>query len=336
MERVLKNDPAFRNVFDVGESGFWEVCRETFLWQYRHHGLYHRYCSLLKIDPYAVERPEDIPFLPIGFFKTHLVGMGNDSSPLLFRSSGTTAEIRSRHHVLHPEWYEESFRRTFRLFYGDPGKYRILCLVPDYRHKPESSLAFMCNRLIGDSGHPESGFYLQDFGSLHRVLQDLEQKGLQALLLGVTYALLDFAEQYPVPLRNTLVMETGGMKGRREEITRKAAHEALKKAFGCTHIHSEYGMTELLSQAYSSSDGIFRCPPWMKMLIRDETDPLCLREPKNHPVRGAVNIIDLANRFSCPFIATDDAGILYPDGSFEITGRLDHSDIRGCSLMSLE
>lgn len=290
----------------------------------------------MKMDPNAVKRPSEIPFLPISFFKSQLVGLGNDSSPLVFRSSGTTGEVRSRHAVLHPEWYEESFGRTFRLFYGHPEKFRVLCLVPDYRQKPESSLAYMCKSLIEESRHPESGFYMDDFGRLHRILQDLEQKGLPALLLGVTYALLDFAEQYPARLENTIVMETGGMKGRRKEITRKAAHEILKKAFGCTRIHSEYGMTELLSQAYSTSDGIFRCPPWMKVLVRDETDPFCFPEPKKHPVRGAVNIIDLANRFSCPFIATDDAGILYPDGSFEITGRLDNSDIRGCSLMSLE
>lgn len=334
MNSEAKKDPAFQKIFSSGEAHFDELCMESFLFQYRHHPLYQRYCSLMQVRPEQVSRPEQIPFLPISFFKTHTVCLGEIPASPIFESSGTTGETRSRHAIPHPEWYRESYSRGFRLFYGNPSDYRILCLVPEYRTKPESSLACMCAGLIEQSGHPESGFYLNDQQRLQQTLVELEQKQLPVILIGITYALVEFAERFPVPLKSTIVMETGGMKGRRKELTRPEVHNLLEEAFARTTIHSEYGMTELLSQAYSRSGGIFNSPPWMRILIREETDPRNITYKAKVPVRGAVNIIDLANRFSCPFIATDDAGILHPDGSFEILGRMDNADIRGCSLMS--
>lgn len=334
MNSEVKNDLDFRNIFNAEDAHFDDLCMESFLFQYRHHPLYQRYCSLMQVGPEQVSRPEQIPFLPISFFKTHTVGLAGIPASMLFESSGTTGETRSRHAIPHPQWYRESYSRGFRLFYGNPADYRFLCLVPEYSTKPESSLACMCAGLIEQSGHPESGFYLNDPQRLQQTLSELELKQQPAILVGITYALLEFAERFPVPLKNTIVMETGGMKGRRKELTRPVVHRLLQEAFNCTFIHSEYGMTELLSQAYSRSGGLFRTTPWMKILIREETDPRNITYRTQVPVRGAVNIIDLANRFSCPFIATDDAGILHPDGSFEILGRIDHADIRGCSLMS--
>lgn len=269
---------------------------------------------------------------------------------IIFESSGTTASEPSRHLVKDPGIYETSFLESFELFYGPVDQYCILGLLPSYLERSHSSLVYMVNRLIHESGHPESGFYLQEFEKLRSVLEELEKKAQPAILFGVSFALLDFAQGNPIPLKHTIIIETGGMKGRRKEMIREELHQVLKEKFSLNTIHSEYGMTELLSQAYSSGNGIFHCPPWMRVCIRDEDDPLRVHGPwsivhspnstvfsqqssVNSQQSGLINIIDLANIYSCSFISTDDAGKLYPDGSFEVLGRADNSDLRGCSIM---
>jgi hypothetical protein len=248
----------------------------------------------------------------------------------VFSSSTTTSGIPSRHFVKDISIYETSFRRGFEYFYGDIKEYCILALLPSYLEREGSSLVYMADVLIRDSKNPNSGFYIHEYEKLAATLKELEQKGQKTLLLGVTYALLKLAEEYPMLLKNTIIMETGGMKGKREELPKNEVHSILQKAFGLNSIHSEYGMTELLSQAYSVGQGIFRCPPWMRLLARDLNDPFNIGTVGS----GAINIIDLANINSCSFIATDDMGLLHKDANFEITGRVDYSDIRGCNLMA--
>lgn len=249
----------------------------------------------------------------------------------VFESSGTTQTLQSRHYVKSLALYEDAFFNGFELQFGNPQNYCILGLLPSYLERSNSSLVYMVKRLMDKSAHPANGFYLHNFETLANTLKELEQKQQPTLLFGVTFALLDFAEQFQIPLRSTIILETGGMKGRREELTREEVHLQLKKSFGLQAIHSEYGMTELLSQAYSTGEGIFRCPPWMKVLVRDEDDPLHVSKKG----KGAINIIDLANIYSSCFIATDDVGEVFEDGSFRILGRMDNSDIRGCSLLAL-
>jgi len=237
--------------------------------------------------------------------------------------------ISSRHLVKDLSLYRESFTRGFELFYGSASEYCIIGLLPSYLERENSSLVLMADDLIRQSGHPQSGFYLNEFDKLAALLRELESREQKTLLIGVSFALLDFAEQYPIPLKHTIIMETGGMKGRRKELIRQELHAILQQSFSLSAIHSEYGMTELLSQAYSKGEGIYHCPPWMKILLRDDEDPLRVITSGS----GVVNVIDLANIHSCSFIATDDAGKVYPDGSFEILGRVDGSDMRGCSLL---
>jgi hypothetical protein len=274
--------------------------------------------------------------LPISFFKTHSITTTAFTPAAIFESSGTTQTINSKHLIKDIGLYETSFTNCFKLFYGQPEEWCIIALLPSYLERNNSSLVLMADKLIQQSKHPQSGFYLQDTEALHETLVSLENKQQKTLLIGVTFALLDFAEKYSLPLHYTTIMETGGMKGRRKEMTRQEVHSALCKSFQLQNIHSEYGMTELLSQAYSKGDGIFNCPPWMKILIRDEDDPLTVHtSTQNKIVSGAINIIDLANIYSCSFIATEDAGKLFADDSFEVLGRLDNSDISGCSLLVL-
>ncbi len=273
--------------------------------------------------------PAAIPALPISFFKTHTVTSTDFTPERIFESSGTTGSINSRHLVKEGAVYRRSFQQAFRLFYGDEKDWCILGLLPSYLERQNSSLVMMVDELIRSSGHPDGGFYLTDWEKLSVTLQKLEKQQQKTLLIGVTFGLLDFAEAYPQQLQHTVVMETGGMKGRRKELTRAEVHDLLMKGLGVTAVHSEYGMTELLSQAYSNGRGRFYCPPWMKVLVRDEEDPLAVRESGT----GLLQVIDLANLYSCSFIATEDVGMVYPDGSFEVWGRLDNSDIRGCSLL---
>jgi phenylacetate-coenzyme A ligase PaaK-like adenylate-forming protein len=312
------------------DEQFRELALEVFRLQAEGNPVYKTYLKHLGIPPVNVSILEDIPFLPVELFKNHRVVTGNRDHEVLFESSGTTGEDTSKHYICDLEIYRRSFTSTFRLFYGDPSRYCILALLPSYLERKHSSLVYMAHELISLSGHPGSGFYLNEYKGLIRQLETLENEGQPTLLLGVSFALLDLAENFPLGLNHTIVMETGGMKGRREEITREELHERLCLGFKVGSIHSEYGMTELLSQAYSKKDGVFQTPPWMKVLIRDPYDPLRM-VPLDRS--GGINIIDLTNLHSCSFIATQDIGKPTSDGGFEVLGRFDNSDIRGCNLM---
>lgn len=317
---------------------------EVFQYQAAVNPVYREFIRGIGVDPPKVEELEQIPFLPVEFFSTHKVLCEGREPLVTFESSGTTGVDSSRHYVSDPELYRESFIPGFTGFYGDPHKYCILALLPSYLEREGSSLVYMMDHLIAMSGHPESGFYLDQLEELAHILDRRNRDGHPTLLLGVSFALMDLAEKFPVALgEHIIVMETGGMKGRRKELVRSELHGLLCAAFGKRSIHSEYGMTELLSQAYSTGNGLFRCPPWMKVLIRDPNDPLAILTPVPSPagtspfskgtVSGGINIIDLANLYSCSFIATGDLGVLYPEGSFEVRGRFDHADVRGCNLM---
>jgi phenylacetate-coenzyme A ligase PaaK-like adenylate-forming protein len=313
----------------VSASDFTPRALEIFQFQYAQNPLYRDFADALGVRPGSVARIEDIPFLPVGFFKTHEVRTGEFSSEVVFQSSGTTGAITSRHFVKDAGLYRQSFLTGFERFYGRIDDWCIIGLLPAYLERSDSSLVFMVNELISCSGHPDGGFYLNEYEALYGLLRRLEAAGQKTLLIGVTFALLDFAEQYSLRLEHTVVVETGGMKGRRREITREELHAVLRRRLGVKAVHAEYGMTELLSQAWSFGEGLFRCPGWMKVLVRNEDDPLEVQTRGE----GLINVIDLANVWSCAFIATDDVGILQSDGGFTVAGRLDHSDVRGCSLL---
>ncbi|HEX7903014.1 MAG TPA: acyl transferase [Chitinophagaceae bacterium] len=323
-------------IFNVKETDFEDLALEIFQYQYQGNEVYKSYVDAIGIKPGSIKEITAIPFLPIRFFKTHSVKTGNFEPAAVFESSGTTGMINSRHYIKDLSLYEESFLKGFESFYGSINNWCIIGLLPSYLERNNSSLVYMVNELVKKSHHSQSGFYLDEYDKLFAILKQLENQQQKTLLIGVTFALLDFAERYALPLQHTIIMETGGMKGRRQEMIREQVHEMLKNTFAVPLIHSEYGMTELLSQAYSKGNGLFQCPPWMKVVLRDEEDPLSVRHIKDvRRLVGAINIIDLANIHSCSFIATDDAGRLYPDGSFEVLGRMDNSDLRGCSLMVL-
>ncbi len=316
-------------VFRVNEENFEALALELFHFQRENNPVYAEFLQALKVDPAAVKKITEIPFLPVRFFKSHEIRTTTFQPRAVFESSGTTGSTTSRHYVKDLSLYEESFTRGFENFYGSIKNYCIIGLLPSYLERKNSSLIYMVDKWVQLSGHPQSGFYLDEFGHLAVVLQELEKRKQSTLLVGVTFALLDFAERFSFPLHHTTVMETGGMKGRRNEMIRAEVQDILKRSFHLSSVHSEYGMTELLSQAYSKGEGIFHCPPWMKILMRDEEDPFVV----NRSGPGTINIIDLANIYSCSFIATDDVGKLNSDGSFEVLGRVDGSDLRGCSLM---
>lgn len=325
-------------VFAASAADFNELALELFNYQYKHNTVYNQYCNALRVEPDTVNHIDKIPFLPISFFKTHAIKTTEFNTDTIFESSGTTGSINSKHYVKDIAVYKRSFTNCFKKFYGAPHEKCILGLLPSYLERNNSSLVLMTDSLIADSNNTLSGFYLQDYEKLHRTIMHNELIKMPTLLIGVTYALLDFAEKFPMQLRHTIVMETGGMKGRREEMTRQEVHQQLTEQLGVSLVHSEYGMTELLSQAYSKGDGIFHCPGWMKILVREEDDPLAVKyvnDSMAKPLTGVINVIDLANLYSCAFIATDDIGRLHQNESFEVLGRLDSSDIRGCSLMIL-
>lgn len=303
---------------------------DVFRFQYENNHIYKKFCDALGQNPNNANTLDDIPFLPVEFFKTHRVVSFSGSESHVFRSSGTTGSDQSKHRIFDISLYERSFLQCFKLFYGDPANYCVLALLPSYLERKDSSLVYMASHLIKESGHPYSGFYLDDLGGLAEKLETLSKRNTKVLLLGVSFALLELAEKFAMPLKNVIVMETGGMKGRRREMVREELHRVLCEAFELAAVHSEYGMTELLSQAYSPCRGLFSCPPWMKVLIRDAKDPLA---PVAAGRTGGINIIDLANIFSCSFIATQDLGKKHPDGHFEVLGRFDHSDLRGCNLL---
>lgn len=319
-------------IFD-NEPSFKEKALSLFAYQAVENPLYKRYLTAINCNPVRVKTLEQIPFLPISFFKNFAIKTGEFEPEIIFTSSGTTGMQTSRHLVRDLGLYEQSFLKAFRLFYGDPAQYCVLGLLPAYLEREGSSLVYMVQQLIKQSRHPLSGFYLHDFDRLAQTLRTLgEQK---VLLIGVTFALIDFAAAFPMHLPQAIVMETGGMKGRKKELLRTEVHTLLQEAFGLPQVHAEYGMTELLSQAYAQKEGYFKTPPWMKVLLREEDDPFALVSCVKKPRAGALNVIDLANVHSCAFIATDDIARLHPDGSFEILGRMDHSDIRGCSLLAV-
>lgn len=305
---------------------------EIFRYQFENNVVYRSFCDLLYIHPSDVKRIEDIPFLPIQFFKSHDILSSSQPVEQLFTSSGTTGILTSKHHVTDIQVYQESFRRAFTHFYGNIKDYVVLALLPSYLEREGSSLIYMVEDMIKESQHPESGFYLHNLSELKEVLISLDAQGKKVVLIGVSFALLDLVELYQFELKNTIIMETGGMKGRRKELVREELHAILQKGFGVKTIHSEYGMTELLSQAYSKGHGVFEYPKWMRILTRDPEDALTIL-PKNKT--GGINVIDLANINSCAFIATQDLGKLLPNNRFEIIGRFDNSDIRGCNLMVL-
>jgi phenylacetate-coenzyme A ligase PaaK-like adenylate-forming protein len=318
------------NIFSLrSRQDFDQQCLAVFRFQYAENPVYRRWCGLTGVDPVTVKTPATVPALPISFFKTHTVTTTVFEPELVFESSGTTGVQTSRHLVKDSQIYRESFLTAFSQFYGSPQHWCVLGLLPSYLERQHSSLVYMVDELVKQSAHPLSGFYLDEHQKLAETLQQLEKQGQNTLLIGVTFALLDFAADFPAALQHTVVMETGGMKGRRRELTRQEVHGLLEQGLGIKQVHSEYGMTELLSQAYSKAGGRFVCPPWMRVLVRDEEDPLNIKETG----RGLLTIIDLANIYSCAFIATEDVGTVYEDGSFEVWGRLDNSDIRGCSLL---
>lgn len=310
---------------------FKNITLEVFNFQYKNVKVYRQFCDMLKINPKQVTEVSEIPFLPIQFFKSHLIIAEGYNKETIFTSSGTTGSITSKHYVASTKLYEESFNKAFQNQYGNPTDYTILALLPSYLEREGSSLIYMVDSLIKQSENINSGFYLHEMDALIEKLTFLEAEGKKTLLLGVSYALLDLIETQSFQLKNTIVMETGGMKGRRKEMIKEELHAVLQQGFGVSEIHSEYGMTELLSQAYSTGKGIFTYPPWMKILTRDTEDPFTYVDGKN----GGINVIDLANLYSCSFIATQDLGKLYKNNTFEILGRFDDSDIRGCNLMML-
>ena len=312
------------------QKQFEKIALKTFRYQYENNLVYQEFCDLLHTNVQKVKTLQQIPFLPIQFFKSHTVVSNNEAPQAIFTSSGTTGMTTSQHLVTDVSLYEESYRRGFSQFYGNIENYVVLALLPSYLEREGSSLIYMVEDLIQLSNQPESGFYLNNHDELIEKLIELDSLGQNVILIGVTYALLDLIEKRKFQLQNTIIMETGGMKGKRKEMIREELHQQLCAGFGVSSIHSEYGMTELLSQAYSLGEGIFECPSWMQILIRDTEDALSyVAEGKT----GGINVIDLANRNSCSFIATQDLGKKYANGTFEVLGRFDNSDIRGCNLM---
>lgn len=305
-------------------------CLKTFRNQYEHTRIYQEYVDAIQVDPGLVSSVSDIPFLPISFFKSHEVITEGLAPEIVFRSSGTSGSETSRHLVADLKLYRQSYSLGFQHFYGNPENYCFLALLPSYLEREGSSLILMMEDLIARSQYSQSGFYLNEYETLARLLVHNQNNRIPTVLLGVSYALLDLAEQYPIPIPDVIIMETGGMKGRRAEMSKTTMHRVLCSAFQTETIHSEYGMTELLSQAYSKGRGKFQTPPWMRILIRDSYDPFALVSIGS---TGGINVIDLANQKSCSFIQTDDLGRQNEDGSFEILGRMSASQIRGCNLL---
>jgi phenylacetate-coenzyme A ligase PaaK-like adenylate-forming protein len=324
---------ATSDIFSISnQKQFEKIALKVFRFQYENNLVYKEFCDFMKVKVQEVKSIKEIPFLPIQFFKSHSIVSNTNSIQETFYSSGTSGQITSRHYITDISLYEESYRKGFAQFYGDIEDYVVLALLPSYLERDGSSLIYMFKDLIEKTNHPESGFYLNDYNALTEKLISLDNSGQNVILIGVTYALLDLIELHKFQLKNTFIMETGGMKGKRKEMIREELHDQLCKGFSVSSIHSEYGMTELLSQAYSLGNGIFECPSWMQALIRDPEDGLSY---VNDGKTGGINVIDLANINSCSFIATQDLGKKNPNNSFEVLGRFDNSDIRGCNLMVL-
>ncbi|QQS30494.1 MAG: acyl transferase [Sphingobacteriales bacterium] len=320
-----------KKLFNITNGQFDQTALELFRYQAVHNEIYTQYLQLLNINYKTIEKVVNIPFLPVEFFKTHqLVCPVGATVQKVFTSSGTTGTSTSSHFIHDIDIYEQSFTRSFRQFFGNPDEYCILALLPSYLERDGSSLIYMVRHLIELSQHPLSGFYLHNYEQLNNTLQQISKWNQKTLLIGVSFALWDFAEQFPQPLNNVTVIETGGMKGRRPEIVREALHRIFCEAWDLTAVCSEYGMTELLSQAYSLGSGRFQCPPWMKVVTHEVNDPFALA---GYSETGALSVVDLANVHSCAFLATQDIGRLYKNGTFEVLGRFDYSDVRGCNLL---
>ncbi|MDQ8005469.1 MAG: acyl transferase [Pedobacter sp.] len=313
------------------EQEFNDAAISVFKHQAANCDVYRQYISHLRINPKDIINYSEIPFLPISFFKSHSVISSIKPIEIAFSSSGTTGQITSKHLVQDLAIYEQSYNKAFELFYGKADDYCILALLPSYLEREGSSLIYMVDDLLKQSTNPRSGYFLHNHAELHQTLEELKSAEQKTLLIGVTYALLDFTEQYQIDFPELIVMETGGMKGKRKEMVRAELHQLLCASFGVKQINSEYGMTELLSQGYSKSNGIFQCPPWMKILLRDTSDPLSILSAAH--TTGGINVIDLANINSCSFIATQDLGKIHGENRFEIMGRFDNADIRGCNLL---
>jgi hypothetical protein len=317
-------------LWNLPEAAFLETAKVLCVFQAKNNPVYKQWITLSNQPIDDLRTTQAIPFLPISFFKNHDIYIG-EKPTTLFESSGTTSDVVSKHWVADTHLYEESFLHCFERFYGNPADYCIIGLLPSYLERQHSSLVYMVNKLIQVAGHPQSGFYLNEFEKLDAVLKELEANKVKTWFIGVTFGLIDFSNAYPQQFKNATVIETGGMKGRKEALTKEELHSLLKTNLGVDNIHSEYGMTELLSQAYSLGNGIFKCPPWMKVLVGEVQDPTALKTKG----RGILHIIDLANIYSCAFIATQDMGEVYDDGTFQVLGRADNSDRRGCSLLAL-
>ena len=319
-------------IFSIqNEDNFLSIALAVFRYQYENCQVYRQYIDMLHYDINKIKKLEDIPFLPIEFFKTHKIIAAGHAPQLQFSSSGTTGSRTSIHYVADKTLYEESFLRCFEHFVGKPSELAILALLPSYLERDNSSLVYMLNGLINQSKHSDSGFYLYNYDAFAEKLNELAAKDQKTLIFGVGFALLDIVEKYRFEHKDVLIFETGGMKGRRKEISREELHKKISEGFGVETIYSEYGMTELLSQAYSMNGESFQCPPWMKIILRDAQDPLSIID--SFDKRGGINVIDLANLYSCSFIATQDMGKYRKDGTFEVLGRFDYADIRGCNML---
>ncbi len=312
------------------ERDFNTTALAVFYFQYKHNSIYRQWVDFLKCKPADIKSYTDIPFLPISLFKSHKIKSFQGDGELVFSSSGTTGMIPSKHYVKELALYREAYNRSFEYFYGPISEFTVLALLPSYLEREGSSLILMAEDFIARSNYSESGFYLYNYQELYQQLISLRQKGRKVLLLGVSFALLEFAELFKIYFPDLIVMETGGMKGKRKELLRSELHSILKKSFGVEYVHSEYGMTELMSQAYSKGEGLFYAPPWQRVLIRDTNDPLSLLQGQKS---GGINCIDLYNLYSCAFIATQDLGRRNKNGSFEILGRFDSAEVRGCNLL---
>lgn len=317
-------------IFGISPASFDSLALRVFAHQYATIEVYRQFSDMMGRSPSTVKTLAQIPFLPIQFFKSHQIIQANQTEQLIFESSGTTDNIPSKNYVTDVSWYVESSKRCFELFYGSPSDYVFLGLLPSYLERQNSSLIYMVNHFMKLSGKNANGFYLDDFAGLFDMLDVLKTGKRKTVLFGVTYALLDFVKEQKIDFPDLIIIETGGMKGKREELSRQAVHQILRTGFGVSQVHSEYGMTELFSQAYSMANGIFQTPPWMKILLRDTSEPTQVMASGR---QGAINIVDLANVNSCSFIATDDIGSLRPDGAFEVLGRAQSAEQRGCNLM---
>lgn len=318
-------------IYQLNADNFNDIALQVFHYQFANNSIYRSFVEALHIQPSSIHRVEDIPFLPVSFFKSHKVVCSNQLPSLFFESSGTTGSINSRHYIVDVHLYEASLLSGFKQFYGAPNEYVFLALLPSYLERKNASLVHMANVLMQQSNHPANGFYLNEWGQLAEQIATLQAKNQKVILLGVTFALLDFAQAHPMDMKAVIVMETGGMKGRREEWTRKQVHQYLQERWGIKKIHSEYGMTEMLSQGYAQNEGLFFPSQTMKALVRDINDPMDV----NINGSGVLNIIDLVNIHSCAFLATEDIGVVNDNGSFTVLGRQDHSALRGCSLMAV-